>query len=141
VLLAAAIACRPDPAAGPGVGQTPPSAPARAIHVSDDGLTLEGRWQPIDGADATFGAHGVRVRCERGAGRCREEEAAARAEGRKSGEGDYRVEEWTKAKVVAARTDGPAQTKIQISLTSPAAVKTVLVRRGKKLTESRWRLE
>ena len=106
-------------------------------------MTIEGGWYPIaEEVAASHVANTVRVTCLRTTRRCREELTTARDGASPLVESfDYRVGEWTRAKRVAARRDGPDEVQIRVSLTGLAAGKTVTTRKGKSVVEVRWRLE
>jgi hypothetical protein len=54
---------------------------------------------------------------------------------------DYRVREWTKAKLVAVRRSGLTEVELRISLTGSAAQKVVIDNKGGRGIETYWRLE
>ena len=106
-------------------------------------MTLEGGWYPIAEAEAASHVPNiVKATCLRSTRRCREELTTARDGASPLTESfDYRVEEWTKAKLVAVRKDGPAEVQIRVALTGLTAGKTLTTRKGKRVVEVRWRLE
>jgi hypothetical protein len=138
VLLAVAIGCG---------GSTPPdasvSAPPRAIRVEENDIVIEGRWSPVEEAVASAVApNSVRVTCARSQQRCREELTTSPSGQKTVSETlDYRVREWTKAKLVAVRRSGPTQVELRISLTGSAAQKVVIDNKGGRGIETYWRLE
>lgn len=113
------------------------------MQISDDGVTLEGRWYPVAEAGAASHAPSiVKTTCRRATRRCREEVTTARDGSSPFTETfDYRVEDWTTAKLVASRKDGPGEVQIRVALTGLAASKTLTTRKGKNAVEVRWRLE
>jgi hypothetical protein len=115
----------------------------RAIEIADDSVTLEGGWYPTAEADAASHLpNQVRTTCVRATRRCREELTTSRDGASPSTDSfDYRVEEWTKARLVAVRKDGSNEFQIRIALTGQAASKTLTTGKGKSATETRWRLE
>ena len=115
----------------------------RAILIAEESVTLEGGWSStgeVDGASSL--ANTVRVTCVRATRRCHEELTTARAGASPLTESfDYRIEEWTKAKLVAVRRDGSGDVQIRVALTGQAASKSWTTGKGKNAVEVRWRLE
>ena len=117
------------------------SPPPTAIRIADESVTLEGRWHPTAEAASQVPSI-VKATCLRATRRCREELTTPREGASPLNESfDYRVEEWTKAKLVAARKDGPAEVQIRVALTGLTAGKTLTTKKGKSVVEVRWRLE
>jgi hypothetical protein len=138
VLLAVAIGCG---------GSTPPdasvSAPPRAMRIDENEIVIEGRWSPVEEAVASAVApNSVRVVCTRSLQRCREELTTSPSGQKTVTETlDYRVREWTKAKLVAGRRSGVAEMELRISLTGSAAQKVVIDNKEGRATATHWRLE
>ena len=136
-LLAVAIGC----------GGSPPdasvSAPPRAMRVEENDVVIEGRWSPVEEAVASAVApNSVRVVCARALQRCREELTTSPSGQKTVTETlDYRVREWTKAKLIAGRRSGAAEMELRISLTGSAAQRVVIDNKGGRATETHWRLE
>jgi hypothetical protein len=122
-------------------GQISPSS--RTIQITDESVMLEGSWHPVAETDAASHAPSiVKTTCLRATRRCREELTTARDGALPSTESfDYRVEEWTKAKLVATRRDGRATVQIRVALTGLTAGKSLTTQKGKSVAEIRWRLE
>jgi hypothetical protein len=120
------------------------SPPARVIRVQDDAVAIEGRWHPIEPL-AGLGSqpNGVRASCVRKDRVCREEITTATAGGEPRVEVfDYRVREWTKIRLVAARRTGPGvETQLRVSLVGNAAEKAIVRVKAGDEPSPRWRLE
>lgn len=116
---------------------------ARTVQISDDSVTLEGSWSPVAEAGSASRAPSiVKATCLRATGRCREELTTARdGSSPITATFDYRVEEWTRGKLVAVRKDGPGEVQIRVALTGLVASKTLTTGKGKSAIEVRWRLE
>jgi hypothetical protein len=143
-LLAVSVTCGPRQRAASApeaAGQISPLP--RVIQIADDSVTLEGGWYPTAEADvASHVPNQVRTTCARATRRCREEVTTVRDGASPSTESfDYRVEEWTKAKLVAVRKDGSHEVQIRIALTGQAASKTLTTGKTRNAVETRWRLE
>jgi hypothetical protein len=140
--LVVAAACGPrGRSASKAESARPLSPPPRTIQITDESVTLEGGWYPVAEA-ASYVPTIVKATCLRATRRCREELTTAQDGASPSTESfDYRVEEWTKAKLVATRRDGPAAVQIRVALTGLTAGKTLTTNKGKSVVEIRWRLE
>lgn len=142
-LLLVGLACRRTAPAG---GEAAPSSggvspPARDIRVSAEAVSFEGRWSAATGATPTAASSiGVKVTCTRASRSCVEELATGGREGPSRQTFTYRISEWTKATLVATRSDGLRDVRIRVSLTGLAATKTAIPG-GHKAEETRWRLE
>jgi hypothetical protein len=108
------------------------SPPARAIRVDADKVVIEGRWQPVASAsDSPAPENAVRAVCTRVEKRCREELTTVAGGGSPATEiFEYRIREWTKAKLVATRRSGAYEQTLRVSLTGLAAEKIVDRRTG-----------
>jgi len=141
-LLVAAAVCGPRGRPASKVGTASPfSPPAPAFEIAADTVTWKGSWSPVVEPEAHV-PNMVKTTCLRATRRCREEITTALDGASPFTESfDYRVEEWTKAKIVAARKDCPAEVQIRVALTGLTAAKTRTIRKGKNVVEVRWRLE
>jgi hypothetical protein len=129
----------PAPEAGtPGAEVT---APPRAIRVAEDSVIIEGHWHPIEETGKPF-ANAVTATCVRSERRCREELTMA-TDGRppQRQSFDYKIKEWTRAKLLATRQEGSDETQLRVSLTGLAAERVMVARSKGREAESRWRLE
>jgi hypothetical protein len=126
---------------GSSEGQASP--PPRAIRVDEATVVIEGRWHPIEAtADSPIVMNSVRAVCVRADRRCREDltttpEGAAPV----TESFEYRVKEWTRAKLLAARRKGADEVIVTVSLTGLAAEKVLVKAEGDRDAGTRWRLE
>lgn len=132
--------------AGPGSRQAPGdllAAPVRAIRIEAHSVVIEGRWHPEEAtADSPVVPNSVRAVCTRAERQCREELTTA-----PPGKGpvvetfDYKVSEWTNAKLVATRRQDSSELQLRVSLTGLAAEKLSRNTKGDRDAGVRWRLE
>ena len=84
------------------------------MRVEENDVVIEGRWSPVEEAVASAVApNSVRVVCARALQRCREELTTSPSGQKTVTETlDYRVREWTKAKLTRGRLGRDARVRI-----------------------------
>jgi hypothetical protein len=122
-------------------GQTSPLR--RAIQVDDATVVIEGRWHPVEAtAHSPIALNSVRAVCVRADRRCREDVTTTPEGAAPVTESfEYRVKEWTSAKLVATRRKDADEVIVTVSLTGLAAEKVVVKAKGDRDAGIRWRLE